>query len=153
MRPILHLSLPVRDIEEAREFYVRALGCQPARARDDFVDVWFFGLQLTLHDRPDEATGPVPGSSRHFGVTLGRAEFDQLVEHLERSGVHWVSPVTTTVTAPATRGVDPGSVAACHGLGVRVGRDLESGLDVAVRLDLDHIAARVDDLGFCLLCP
>jgi hypothetical protein len=95
VRPILHLSLPVRDIEEARDFYVRALGCQPARQRDDFVDVWFFGLQLTLHDRPDEATGPVPGSSRHFGVTLGRDEFDQLVEHLEKSGVEWVSPVAT----------------------------------------------------------
>ena len=95
MRPILHLSLPVRDVEEARDFYVRALGCQAARQRDDFVDVWFFGLQLTLHRRPDEATGLVPGSSRHFGVTLGRDEFDQLVEHLERSGVEWVSPVST----------------------------------------------------------
>jgi hypothetical protein len=95
VRPILHLSLPVRDIEEARDFYVHALGCQAARQRDDFVDVWFFGLQLTLHGRPDEATGLVPGSCRHFGVTLGRDEFDQLVEHLERSGVEWVSPVAT----------------------------------------------------------
>jgi hypothetical protein len=95
VRPILHLSLPVRDIEEARDFYVRAFGCQPARQRDDFADVWFFGLQLTLHDRPDEATGLVPGSSRHFGVTLGRDEFDQLVERLEKSGVELVSPVAT----------------------------------------------------------
>jgi hypothetical protein len=95
VQPILHLSLPVRDMEEARDFYVRALGCQPARQRDDFVDVWFFGLQLTLHDRPDEATGLTPGSSRHFGVTLGRDEFEQLVERLERTGVEWVSPVTT----------------------------------------------------------
>jgi hypothetical protein len=95
MRPILHLSLPVRDIEEARDFYVRALGCQPARRRDDFVDVWFFGLQLTLHHRPDEATGLLPGSARHFGVTLARDEFDHLVEHLERIGVEWVSPVRT----------------------------------------------------------
>ncbi|MBV8463520.1 MAG: VOC family protein, partial [Acidimicrobiales bacterium] len=84
MQPILHLSLPVRDIEEARDFYVAALGCQPARRRDDFLDVWFFGLQLTLQQRPDEATGSVPGSVRHFGVTLGRDEFDQLVEQLEQ---------------------------------------------------------------------
>ena len=95
VQPILHLSLPVRDIEEARDFYVQVLGCQPARQRDDFLDVWFFGLQLTLHDRPDEGAGLVPGSVRHFGVTLDGDEFDQLVEHLERSGVEWVSPVTT----------------------------------------------------------
>ena len=132
MRPILHLSLPVRDIEEAREFYVRALGCQPARARDDFVDVWFFGLQLTLHDRPDEATGPVPGSSRHFGVTLGRAEFDQLVEHLERSGVHWVSPVTTDdaglrIEQTKAKIVDPsGNV-----IEVKTYRDVQAALEIS----------------------
>ena len=72
VRPILHLSLPVRDLEEAEDYYVRVLGCQVARRRPDFIDVWFFGLQLTLHDRPDEVTGLVPGGSRHFGVTLGR---------------------------------------------------------------------------------
>lgn len=95
VQPILHLSLPVRDIEEARDFYVQALGCQAARQRDDFVDVWFFGLQVTLHGRPDEVARSVPAGARHFGVTLGRDEFDQLVERLERSGVEWVSPVTT----------------------------------------------------------
>ena len=95
MRPILHLSLPVRDIEEAKDFYVHVLGCQPARARDDFVDVWFFGLQLTLQDRPDEATGLVAGSARHFGVTLERDEFEELVERLGRNDVEWLSPVTT----------------------------------------------------------
>ena len=95
VQPILHVSLPVRDVEEARDFYVRALGCQPARHRDGFVDVWFFGLQLTLHDRPEEATGLAPGSSRHFGVTLARDEFDALVDRLEKSGVEWVVPVTT----------------------------------------------------------
>ena len=119
-------------MDEARDFYMRALGCQPARRRDDFVDVWFFGLQLTLHDRPDEATGPVPGSSRHFGVTLGRAEFDQLVEHLERSGVHWVSPVTTDDAGLRTEQtkakiVDPsGNV-----IEVKTYRDVQAALEIS----------------------
>ena len=52
MQPILHLSIPVRDLDEAREFYVHALGCQPARARAGFTDVWFYGMQVTLQDRP-----------------------------------------------------------------------------------------------------
>ncbi len=132
MRPILHLSLPVRDIEEARDFYVRALGCQPARRRHDFIDIWFFGLQMTLHDRPDEATGLVPGSSRHFGVTLGRDEFDQLVERLEASGVEWLSPVTTDDAGLLTEQtkakiVDPsGNV-----IEVKTYRDVQAALEIS----------------------
>ncbi len=132
MQPILHLSIPVRDIEEARDFYVHALGCQPARQRADFVDVWFFGLQVTLHDRPDEATGLVPGSSRHFGVTLGRDEFDQLVERLEASGVEWVSPVTTDDAGLLTeqtkaKVVDPsGNV-----IEVKTYRDVQAALEIS----------------------
>lgn len=132
VRPILHLSLPVRDLEEARDFYVHALGCQAARQRDDFVDVWFFGLQLTLQDRPDEATGLVPGSARHFGVTLGREEFDQLVEHLGRSGVQWVSPVSTDDAGQLTEQtkakiVDPsGNV-----IEVKTYRDVQAALEIS----------------------
>jgi len=95
VRPILHLSLPVRDLHAARDFYVEALGCQAARTRDDFVDVWFFGMQLTLQDRPDEVGEWKPGGSRRFGVTLARDEFDELLVRLEVAAVPWVVPVTT----------------------------------------------------------
>ena len=95
MRPILHLSLPVRDLRTARDFYVEALGCQAARTRDDFVDVWFFGMQLTLQDRPDEVGEWKPGGSRHFGVTLARDDFNELLVRLEAAAVPWVVPVTT----------------------------------------------------------
>ena len=44
--------------------------------RAGFTDVWFFGMQLTLQDRPDEVARAVGGGSRHFGVTLGRDDFD-----------------------------------------------------------------------------
>ena len=54
----------------------------PAR-RPDFTDIWFYGMQVTLQDRPDEATGLQPGGSRHFGVTLDRADFDAAVARLE----------------------------------------------------------------------
>ena len=109
-----------------------SLGCQPARQRDDFLDVWFFGLQLTLQDRPDEAEGLTPGSVRHFGVTLGRDEFDQLVEHLEESGVEWVSPVSTDdagLPTEQTKGkiVDPsGNV-----IEVKTYRDVAAALEIS----------------------
>jgi hypothetical protein len=132
MRPILHLSMPVRDIEEARDFYVRMLGCQAARQRDDFVDVWFFGLQLTLHNRPDEVSGLVPGGSRHFGVTLGRNEFDELIDRMEKAGVEWVVPVTTDDQGLRTEQtkakiVDPsGNV-----LEIKTYRDVQAALEIS----------------------
>jgi len=52
-------------------------------------------MQITLHDRPEEAARPVPGGSvRHFGVTLGRSDFDAMVAHLGACGVTWVAPVS-----------------------------------------------------------
>jgi extradiol dioxygenase family protein len=95
VQPILHLSIPVRDLAEARDFYVGTLGCRAARARDDFCDVWFYGMQVTLQDRPDDVQPPAAGGSRHFGVTLSRDEFDAVVARLGTRGVAWVQPVST----------------------------------------------------------
>jgi extradiol dioxygenase family protein len=94
VQPILHLSIPVRDLEEARNFYVDALGCDAARARPGYQDVWFYGMQVTLHDRADEAGAADPGSVRHFGVTLGRDDFDALAARLSARAVQWLSPVS-----------------------------------------------------------
>ncbi len=92
VQPILHLSIPVRTVDEAREFYVHTLGCRAARARAGFGDVWFYGMQVTLQDRPEEAAS-TPSGSRHFGVTLGPDEFESMMARLESAGVEWVDPV------------------------------------------------------------
>ena len=89
--PVLHLSLPVRDLEESREFYVDLLGCSLGRVRDDFVDVWFYGMQVTLHDRPSELAAP---GVRHFGVTLPLDELRALVGRLD-GRVEWLAPLST----------------------------------------------------------
>ena len=78
MQPILHLSIPVRDLAEARQFYVAVLGCQAGRrAATDFADVWFYGMQVTLQDRPEEARPAVRGApaisgSRSIGTSSTR---------------------------------------------------------------------------------
>ncbi len=95
MQPILHLSIPVQDLDEARAFYVHTLGCEAARARPGFADVWFFGMQVTLQDRPDEVAGLKEGGSRHFGVTLSRDDFDTVVARLTSGGIDWLVPVST----------------------------------------------------------
>ena len=89
---LLHLSLPVDDLEVARDFYVRVLGCRVGRERNDWFDVWFFGLQLTLHLRPEEVVPPTQQGVRHFGVVLPtQFEFDALVARVNAAGGTWLS--------------------------------------------------------------
>ena len=91
--PVIHLSVPVHDLEAARRFYVDALGCDPGRMRDDWMDVWFFGLQLTLQLRPGEVRPPAEQGVLHFGVALSdSATYVALVDRLGRAGIEWLSP-------------------------------------------------------------
>jgi uncharacterized protein len=90
--PILHLSIPVDDLAAARRFYESTLGCRVGRVRSDWLDVWFFGLQLTLQERPAEVAALPELGVRHFGVVLpDRAAFDALVARLRSSGVRWLA--------------------------------------------------------------
>lgn len=90
--PILHLSLPVDDLAAARRFYEDTLGCRVGRVRDEWIDVWFFGLQLTLAHRPGEVLAAEDQGSRHFGVVLDDApSFRALVERVDNRGVSWIS--------------------------------------------------------------
>ena len=95
MPPILHLSLPVRDLAEARAFYVDVLGCAPGRERDGWADVWFHGMQLTLQERPGQVLPDDQRGVRHFGVTLPREELEALVSRLDATGVQWLDPLST----------------------------------------------------------
>jgi extradiol dioxygenase family protein len=93
--PILHLSIPVHDLEQARAFYESGLGCRVGRVRDTWLDVWFYGMQLTLQLCPDEVAPVAQQGVRHFGVVLAdRAELDALVDRLRSRGIDWlVEPV------------------------------------------------------------
>ena len=91
-RPVLHLSLPVDDLRAARDFYERTLGCRIGREREDWFDVWFYGLQLTLQLRPQEVKDVSQQGVRHFGVVLpSLTEFDELVHRVAASGHAWIS--------------------------------------------------------------
>jgi extradiol dioxygenase family protein len=87
----LHLSLPVDDLAAARRFYEDGLGCRVGRVREQWIDVWFFGLQLTLQTRPDEVRPLADQGCRHFGVVLDDADtFWALVERLRAQGIEWI---------------------------------------------------------------
>jgi uncharacterized protein len=93
--PILHLSLPIRDLAEAKRFYADTLGCTIGRERDTWFDVWFHGMQLTLHLEPGQVLPLDPASVRHFGVTLGADDLASLFTRLESRPVQWLKRPST----------------------------------------------------------
>ncbi len=93
MRPRFHLAFPVHDLEAARGFYAGLLGCGVGRESRRWIDFDFHGHQITAHlvddDRPS-AANPVDGDrvpARHFGLILGRDEWDALAARLTAAGV------------------------------------------------------------------
>lgn len=85
-----HLALPVADLGPTRTFYTELLGCDTGREDTRWLDLDFFGHQVTLHlvdaSEAEAATNPVDGDAvpaRHFGVILEPADWRQLAERLE----------------------------------------------------------------------
>ena len=90
--PVVHLSLAVADLDESRRFYVEAFGCDVGRVRDDWIDVWFFGMQLTLQHRPNEVRPVEEQGVQHFGVVIpDLVEYLAVVERLRSADVDWLS--------------------------------------------------------------
>jgi len=80
-----HLAVPVRDIEEAREFYGTKLGFSEGRSSEQWIDFNMFGHQFVVHlnselgkdgkinniyNGVDKHAVPIP----HFGIVL---DFEQ----------------------------------------------------------------------------
>ncbi len=89
IRPF-HLALPVSDLQKAREFYGKSLGCKEGRSDEGWVDFDFFGHQLVFHldkegvfkaiKNPVDGHGvPVP----HFGVILEMSDWEKLAQKLK----------------------------------------------------------------------
>ncbi len=95
-----HLAIPVVDLDAARRFYCDMIGCGTGRTASRWVDLDFFGHQVTLHlvavDETTGATNPVDGDavpSRHFGVVLPRPDWQRLADQLEAAGCEFlISP-------------------------------------------------------------
>ncbi len=88
-----HIAIPVRDIEEARNFYGTKMGFPEGRSSDKWIDFDMFGHQFVVH--LDESLGkhgsvnqiknavdghgvPVP----HCGVVLQMKDWEKLAEKM-----------------------------------------------------------------------
>jgi hypothetical protein len=86
-----HLAFPVRDLAEAKAFYVDVLGCTLGRETWNHVDLNMFGHHVVAHlgaHEPRASTSEFDGHAvpvPHFGLNLERTAWEQLAERLKRS--------------------------------------------------------------------
>ena len=93
-----HLAFLVDDLENTIAFYTRYFNCRLGRQAKRWVDIDFFGHQLSFHLRnsnilPEEHTNPVDGDTiriPHFGVILDKAIWESLHQALHEGGVGFV---------------------------------------------------------------
>src|SRR5690242_7382410 len=84
-----YLAFPVRDLEEARQFYAGLLGCPTARESAQWIDFDLYGHQVVAHLAPSEedaSTNKVDGEDvpvRHFGVILEWDQWEKLAARLK----------------------------------------------------------------------
>jgi uncharacterized protein len=99
MRPF-HLAFPVHDLNAARDFYGRVLGCPEGRSSDEWIDFNLYGHQIVTHlsaSARSVVTNPVDGHDvpvPHFGVVLTMEAWQALADRLHAAGTHFAIPPT-----------------------------------------------------------
>ena len=87
LRPF-HLAFPVRDIAESKQWYVNILGCKIGRESERWIDLDFFGHQISAHLSTEEnkvASNEVDMKEipvRHFGMILKPKDWNNLKNNL-----------------------------------------------------------------------
>lgn len=79
-----HLSFTVPNLEEAKKFYLNHLGCKIGRDTGDWIDVIFFGHQITIHQESEDMHSiPID----HFGVILSKHDWIDISNRISSSDV------------------------------------------------------------------
>ncbi len=100
--PIFHLAFPVRDLAEAKHFYITVLGARTGRIREKWIDIYLFGGQITLHEQPDQVLTPEQQGVRHFGAVLAWQEWEALAKSLEKMDLKFKVKPTISYAGSAT---------------------------------------------------
>ena len=93
-----HIAFPVDDLEAARAFYGKTLGCPEGRSSAQWIDFDLFGHQIVAHLKASpEGTkrhhNPVDGHDvpvPHFGVVLTMKDWEDLAERLRAARTEFV---------------------------------------------------------------
>jgi len=97
-RPPFHVAFTVRDVPEARDFYVNQIGCTAGAESPDWVVLDFFGHKVSAYRHPEADRLPAGQpihrddiSSRHFGAILDEESFNALAERLTAADVDFIT--------------------------------------------------------------
>lgn len=111
-RSMLHLSIPVRDIDSTLTFYRDVLGCVATRVQDDRVDIEFFGHHLVAQLSAQEAAhrsvniGKDNYPLRHFGVIVEPGVYEEMLRRLRAAQVPFaMAPTRIFVGTPREQSV------------------------------------------------
>ena len=93
-----HVAVPVKNVQEARQFYTEILGCSVGRTDENWVDLNLFGHQFVIHYKPstevsDVHLNPVDGHVvpvPHYGVVLDVEEWNILADKLKELHIEFV---------------------------------------------------------------
>ncbi len=83
MKPF-HLLFVVPNLEKVRNFYVNILGCEVGRDTGKWIDIIFFGHQITIHQ---EREGITAKAIDHFGPVLEKEEWLKISDTLSSSNI------------------------------------------------------------------
>ena len=83
MNTIFHLSFPVQDIAQTKQFYVEGLGCEMGREGKGSLILNLSGHQLVAHVVQEDVATQKSIYPRHFGITF--LSFDEWAALLERA--------------------------------------------------------------------
>ncbi len=91
-----HVAVPVRDIDEARDFYGTRLGFTEGRSAAHWIDFNMFGHQFVTHYNPaigkqgkiNHIVNPVDGHGvpvPHYGVVLTLPEWEIFADKVQQT--------------------------------------------------------------------
>lgn len=101
MNPVFHLSLPCKDIEVTRQFYVDDLGFNHGRSTSKWLDVDLFNHQITfvISEKFDIQSPSYVLEDNilplfHFGVILDESSWEEMHDRVN----HWTLDITPKKT-------------------------------------------------------
>jgi len=97
-----HLAFPIKNLNKTKEFYINLLGCSTGRSTNTWIDINFFGNQLTAQVNPDAIklhsffeNDKFPFPTHHFGVVLPWKDWHDLQGHLTSKNIKFtINPQT-----------------------------------------------------------
>jgi extradiol dioxygenase family protein len=82
-----HLSFVVPNLRLTEKFYVDFLGCKKGRDTGEWIDIIFFGHQLTLHQETENMKAK---AIDHFGIILEKTEWISIAQKIKAKNIPFV---------------------------------------------------------------